>query len=97
MKRGDPILVCSAIKIQTNKADLLLLSARHWDNQMRQQFTQSLHSGYEVYRQTEVQGFIDQFGKFYNRKDAYRLAQHNNQIRFELDYETDELYSEMLY
>ena len=42
MKRGDPILVCSAIKIQTNKADLLLLGARHWDNQMRQQFTQSL-------------------------------------------------------
>ena len=55
--------------------------------------------GYEIWKlldNTEEQGFIDQFGKFYNRKDAYIIAKENGQIIRDLG-ETDELFSEHLY
>ena len=97
MERGNPVIVCSAIKIPTNTQDIVLVGARHWDILMRNQFTQTVKIGMDVYRNQEEQGFIDQFGKFYNRKDALILARNNNQIKFELDFNTDKLYSEMLY
>jgi len=92
-----PRIVCAAIKIQTNQSDLILIGARHWDSNMHRQFKQSLHTGFEVYKQTEVQGFIDQFRNFYGRKESLLIARENNQIRFELYHNQKELFSEMLY
>lgn len=43
------------------------------------------------------QGFIDNFGKLHSREDALVIARKQNQVYRELDYETDKLYSEMLY
>lgn len=46
----------------------------------------------------EEQGFIDQHGKFYTRKEAFVIAKENNQlIRQESWNATEELYSENLY
>jgi hypothetical protein len=47
---------------------------------------------------SEEQGFIDQFGTFYNRKDAYTIAKENGQIIRDLDgVGTNTLFSEHLY
>jgi hypothetical protein len=43
----------------------------------------------------EEQGFVDQFGNFYNRKDALIIAKGNNQVIGRII--NDELYSENLY
>jgi hypothetical protein len=50
-----------------------------------------------VDRSSEEQGFIDQFGNFLTRKEAYIIARNNGQIYRELDNDTNELYSEHLY
>ena len=43
------------------------------------------------------QGFITNFNRYVNRKEALEIAKENNQIKFPLNYDSDELYSEMLY
>lgn len=90
-------IVCAANLYLPDKKHyprVLLLGPRHWDETMRKQYDQTNcdipHSDFE-------EGFIDNFGTFWNRKDALVIARKKNQIVRELDYETEELYSEMLY
>lgn len=102
MNRGEPIIVCAAISIErlnqiTFNDDIILIGPRHWDFTMRNQ-AESLGLSRKNKNFKEVeQGFIDQFGTFYDRKEALIIAKRNNQIRFQLDYGTKELFSEMLY
>lgn len=42
------------------------------------------------------QGFIDQFGTFYNRTDAMALCVKNGRVLKELGYQSDKLFSEHL-
>lgn len=106
-RNGNPIIVCAAILFSRKSTygecndldDLLIVGPRHYDQVMRNQVSKY---GYSSENKTQrikekEQGFIDQYGKFYNRKDALEIAKSNNQIRFNLDYDTDELFSEMLY
>lgn len=36
--------------------------------------------GEKYHLQVEEQGFVDQFGKFYNRTEAWKIADKNGQI-----------------
>lgn len=65
----------------------IICGARHWDKVMRSQ-TQE-YKGWE-------QGFIDQFGDFLNRQDAWRIAEDQGQIRRTVS-TPGTLYSENLY
>ena len=102
MNRGEPIIVCAAIMIEkfnveSYNDDIILTRPRHWDFTMRiQAYCLGLDRKNKNFKEIE-QGFIDQFGKFYAREEALVIARRNNQIRFELDHETKELFSEMLY
>jgi len=100
MNRNKPMIVCAAIRVVMDVGSVnfshLLIGARHWDKQMLDQFS-NIPYNLCVKIEKECQGFIDQFGTFYDRKQALKIAKQNNQIRHELSYKTNELFSEMLY
>lgn len=78
-------IVCAANKHRATGR--IICGARHWDKVMRSQ-TQD-YKGWE-------QGFIDQFGDFLNRKDAWKIAEEQGQIRRTVS-TPGTLYSENLY
>lgn len=88
--KPDPFVVCAANRHrETNR---IICGARHWDNIMRSQKLESeTFNGWD-------QGFINQFGEFLTREEAWVIAEKNNQIK-EKCYETQTgyLYSENLY
>lgn len=69
----NPYIVCAACR---DANGFIITGARHFDSIMRQviKACNLKFTGWE-------QGFIDQFGKFYNRKDAWKIADFNGQIR----------------
>ena len=72
----------------------LVIGPRHWDDTMRQQYKdQKMELPHHLF----IQGFIDNFGKLHSREDGLVIARKQNQVHRELDYDTDKLYSEMLY
>jgi hypothetical protein len=73
---------------------VMLLGPRHWDETMRKQYEQMKC---DVRHDLFEQGFIDNFGTFWNRTGALIIARRMNQVVRELDYDTHKLYSEMLY
>lgn len=94
-------IVCAANMLSDGT---ILVGARHWDTMMANQLYLYLEAKglteedwCKRERLDESQGFIDQFGKFYTRKEAYVVAEKENQIIRSIGYETDELYSEHLY
>jgi len=91
-----PWMVCAANRNRVGGE--LITGARHYDNIMREQLLRIpgkiRHSDWE-------QGFIDQFGRFYNRKDAMKAVITSGQP-FNADrncggQESEDLYSEGLY
>jgi hypothetical protein len=90
MSLSPPRIVCAAIKC----GDVLLIGARHYDSHMREQKTrQNIKSRHA----DEVQGFIDQHGNFYDRREAWIVAEFQEQIRRPIDGNEGVLYSENLY
>lgn len=95
-KEHPELIVCAAIKffnICDPSIEIDIPSVRHFDpltHSILEQFS------YDEWEEKE-QGFITNFGRFVNRKEALEIAKANNQIRFDIGYEPDELYSEMLY
>jgi len=83
------VIVCAANKLASG---LIVCGARHHDPIMNAQIKAAgdTHIG-------ETQGFIDQYGRFMNRKDAYRIAEESGQIVRSIGYETNKLFSEHLY
>lgn len=69
------LIVCAAIK----KGDRIITGARHYDKIMRQQIIAS--EGIDFWKVGTEQGFIDQFGGFLNREEAWIVAENQNQIR----------------
>jgi hypothetical protein len=65
-------VVCAANR---TKKGTVLLGARHWDRWMVEQADlQGIRGG------NEEQGFIDQYGNFLTRKEAWDVAKRKNQI-----------------
>lgn len=85
-------IVCAANKSSVD--GLLVLGARHFDNCMRATIT-ALGRKHTEFRE---QGFIDRFGNFLTRSEAFDIAEDANQIIRECGTEdARKLYSENLY
>jgi len=90
---SEPRIVCAAVLL---KDGLIVSSARHFDRRMR------LTLGRIDRNQTLLvagaeQGFIDQYGDFYTRGEAWTIAHKQGQIRRDLPCGVGVLYSEHLY
>ena len=87
-------IVCAAIR----KNDRIMCGPRHYDHIMRKQIAASegqLWWKSSIDNGIVDQGFIDQYGNYLTRDEAFALAKINNQIVRD-EFHT-QLYSEMLY
>jgi len=88
-----PRIVCAAVM---NKDGIIIPSPRHFDETFWKLFERM---GLKEEDNHEwIQGFIDQFGKFFDREEALIIAKRENQIyRESPNVDTTELFSENLY
>jgi hypothetical protein len=91
MSLSEAVIVCAAIKHDNG---LILPSPRHFDRTCHALIDEL---GVKTEYSDWEQGFIDQHGRFYTRKEAYLIAVKQNQIKRPSTYATNELYSENLY
>lgn len=101
------VIVCAAIKylVKDQKTidmkllavDLVIPMVRHYSPDGRDVLDQVIpvYENKEIYE--KEQGFITNYGRFVDRKEALAIAKQNNQIKYGIGYEQEELYSEMLY
>ena len=93
-------VVCAAIRAADGS---LLLGIRHYSADMHEQIARRRDGEKFMHRHDEHQGFVDQWGQWMSRTDAYAVAAANGQIvRPEalpptLIDEAPRLYSEGLY
>jgi len=81
-------VVCAA----NRKADVIICGARHFDTVMRSNI-KLLGLQFTAWEQ----GFIDQFGVFMTREEAFIVATDANQIRRRCGGDDGRLFSENLY
>jgi len=90
--REDCRIVCAANR--NNITGQILLGARHWDTMMHLAMGDN---SYESWSDCDS-GFIDQFGNFYYRHEAFIVAERQNQIIHIIGTEHNrKLFSENLY
>lgn len=91
------IIVCAANQFEDG---LIIAGARHFDNVMHGNIKRVFNTRDNRADQSSMseQGFIDQYGRFYSREDAFKIVQENGQP-FDLDRNGSHsvLYSEGLY
>ena len=85
-------IVCAAIRVE----DEIICGARHFDEIMHKQIERKDESHRLKWRKAE-QGFIDQFGNFLTREEAFIIADINGQIINKIGYKGNKLFSEHLY
>lgn len=93
---AEPRIVCAAIRDEDGQ---VVVGPRHMDKTMRETIMNLKDSDSNRWRCAE-QGFIDQFGKFYTRTEAWQVAEKNNQIHRRCGGDSANggtLYSENLY
>lgn len=98
LQHGAPavqLIVSAACKF----GDLVICGHRHFDKIMGAQLNALEKAGVALDYNNHVQGFIDNRGDFYDRKDSLRIAIDAGQINFRRlkSSDGDELYSEDLY
>lgn len=92
MKRPN-VIVCAALR----KGDVLIAGPRHFDSVMRSQIKAIATDNIGEFAGAE-QGFLDQYGTFWNRTDAMILARASGQpLDFTRNGSKTELFSEGLY
>lgn len=91
IQAGQRRVVCAALSYGVNK---LICSPRHFDETCHR-----LLSKVDYYQgKVPIQGFVDQYGQFMDRKEAWKVALESNQIiRICGGNEEGVLYSENLY
>lgn len=91
-------VVCAAIRAADGA---VLLGIRHYSRDMHLQIEERTDGAKFVRRHDEDQGFVDQYGAFMSRHEAYRVAEQAGQIvypdRCGKDLDGPKLYSEGLY
>lgn len=87
-------VVCAAIRNDDGK---LIWGARHYSEGMVDQIRVRLDGATFYRRQGTDQGFVDQFGVYMTRKEAYIVAKAANQIIYPAACTETELFSEGLY
>lgn len=87
-------LVCAAVLFENGH---LLVGPRHYDRVMRDQI--ETYGGYDKFKamREKQQGFIDIYGEFLNRHEAWTRAEGLGQIIERRDQTPGTLYSEDLY
>lgn len=89
------VIVCAAIKFELNNTYTIVVPmVRHYSPDGHRIIAEIEHKN--VIEEKE-QGFITNYGRFVDRKEALTIAKQNNQIKYGIGYEPEELYSEMLY
>lgn len=88
----EPRIVCAAIRVDNE----IICGARHFDQVMYTKIDRKDEEHRLKWRKAE-QGFIDQFGNFLTREEAYIIAERNNQIINFIGYKGNKLFSEHLY
>lgn len=79
LSKNKQKIVCAAIR--NKKTGLILCGARHFDEVMQQFF---VHDDKELGHWADAdQGFIDQFGAFLTREEAYVIAESQDQFKGE--------------
>ena len=101
--KAEPRIVCAAnyYKSDIINEEFLIVGPRHYDLTMREQ----LKYRYDPDALNDndfkiIQGFIDQFGDFHDRQEAWKIAKANGQIYRRVCGDDDgdgTLYSENLY
>lgn len=89
-------IVCAANKIFLDVGFIILVGPRHWDQVMVDTYSW-LDPDVKNNSLGEEQGFIDQFGKFYTREEAWVIAEANGQIIRRVGGDDGKLFSENLY
>lgn len=91
-------VVCAAIRASDGE---LLLGIRHYSKDMHVQINLRGDGSKFVHRLDEDQGFVDQYGVFMSREEAYAVARLAGQITYPLacgeGLNGPKLYSEGLY
>lgn len=82
-------IVCAAVLFSDGS---MLVGPRHFDTVMLTQHERVRKGAVEV-----EQGFIDQWGTFFDRKDSRQIAEKAGQILYQCGGDEKELYSENLY
>lgn len=100
----NPRIVCAANRCKVT--DQIIIGIRHYDTLMLQAKDDAksfakVESWPEPFRHDATeQGFVDQFGKFYIRTEAWKIAEANGQILRRVGGDSTNggtLYSENLY
>lgn len=86
---ADPRVVCAAVRL---KQGIVVCGPRHFDATMRKMIEQLRLSVTAA-----EQGFVDQFGNFLTREEAWDIAKARGQILHERSICLGTLYSENLY
>lgn len=90
------VVVCAAIRLNFRGIfPIVICGARHWDKSMGAPFEaiRNLHGSVV----SEEQGFIDQFGTFMTREEAWVVAGDAGQIKYRVGGDQGRLFSENLY
>jgi hypothetical protein len=98
MNRPQRRVVCAANKYDCDYGgiDMIFIGVRHFCPIMSQNMEP--HKDF-IKRESEVQGFIDQFGVFMDRKEALQVAREAGQLNIARikTWPDNELFSEDLY
>lgn len=92
-------IVTAAVKVilPCSGKEIILTGVRHWDAIMANQAETHKEAKSISRRVGEVQGFLDNFGTFLTKEDAWHVAVNAKQIIYKLEWLNGKLYSEMLY
>lgn len=72
-------VVCAAIR---NAQEHVLLGVRHYSADMHTQINLRSDGASFRHRRHEDQGFVDQYGVYMSREEAYKVADAAGQIRY---------------
>jgi hypothetical protein len=89
-------IVCAAIRAEDGS---ILVGIRHYSPDMIEQMKARTDGSKFYHRSGDDQGFVDQFGNYYTRENAFLIASVNGQIKRNLGFLSipTKLFSEHLY
>lgn len=88
----NPRIVCAAIR---GSDGTLILGIRHYSLDMHMQIAQTVNNWRYANKLGDDQGFVDQYGRYHTREQAWHIATANGQVTEPIA--QDSLYSEDLY
>lgn len=72
-------IVCAAVRAASGE---ILLGIRHYDKEMSTQICMRVDGYLFQHRYGNDQGFVDQFGAYLTRSEAYLIAKAASQVRY---------------